>query len=122
VTASLRAWLVNVDLPDPARLLDGEEQFTPDRDRIDRTMAVYSSCAALVAPKTAEKRNERAAALWQMLAGNLGMLDVVYPAVRALCNRDTLLVRLGGKLNTDAEAVLKKLGPAFAAAGIMERV
>jgi hypothetical protein len=118
----LRTWLANMDLPDPGAVLDGEVEFEHDRDRLDRTITVFSSCAALVSPKTAAKRESRAAALWGLLNKHMDQADVCYPAVRALCNRETLLVRIGGKLNKDAEAVLQRFRPLFQAAGIMPKV
>lgn len=47
----------HLDLPDPAELLDGKVQFAHDPMRLDRTMAVFSSCAALVTPPDAVDRN-----------------------------------------------------------------
>jgi hypothetical protein len=116
----LRSFLANLDLPDPADLLDGKAKFTHDRDRMDRTMAVFSSCAALVAPKSAEARNTRGAALWALLNDHMALAaDIVWPAVRALCNRETLLIRIDGKMCKDAEAVLARLKPLFKAAGLL---
>lgn len=56
-----------VDLPDPAKLLDGEARYTHEQHRADRTVAVLEACAALVCPTDAEKRLPRAAALWKLL-------------------------------------------------------
>ena len=56
----LRTWMAELDLPDPSELLDGKAKFVADKDRLDRTMVVLSSCAALVAPESAEKRTARA--------------------------------------------------------------
>lgn len=117
----LRGWLANLDLPDPSAYLDGKATFQHQRDRMDRTIALFSACAALVAPKGAEKRESRAAALWAALAGHMDQPDVCYTAVQALCNRDTLLVRIGGKLNQDAEKVLERFNPILRAAGIVGR-
>ena len=52
---------------------------------MDRTAAVINSCTALILPKGAEKREERAEALWELLesVGSTG-LDVVVPAASAL--------------------------------------
>jgi MoxR-like ATPase len=115
----LRSWLANLDLPDPAALLDGKATFAHNRDRCDRTIAILSACAAMVAPKTAEKREPRAAAMWALLAQHMDQPDVCYTAVQALCNRDTLLVRIGGKLNQDAERVIARFNPILRAAGIV---
>ncbi|MCE5271950.1 AAA family ATPase [bacterium] len=117
----LRSWLANLDLPDPAALLDGKVTFSHNRDRCDRTIAILSACAAMVAPKTAEKREPRAAAMWALLAQHMDQPDVCYTAVQALCNRETLLVRIGGKVNQDAERVLERFNPVLRAAGIVGR-
>lgn len=109
----LRAWLAAMDLPDPAELLDGNVKFTPDPDRIDRTMVVLASCAALVAPEGAVKRAERANACWALLKANLANVDVCYPAAMVLSGPKARLVR-GYK---DADAVLARFHPVLAAAG-----
>ena len=73
----LRSWMVNVDLPDPAELLDGKIEWQHDPDRLDRTMVVCSSCAALVAPHSAEKRMPRAEAAWKLI--HKGMAEHLRP-------------------------------------------
>jgi MoxR-like ATPase len=114
----LRSWLVNVDLPDPAELLDGKIEWKHDPDRLDRTMVVCSSCAALVAPHSAEKRIPRAEACWKLIHGLMEVSDVVLPAVRTLVSEQVRLVRGPKGMFKDAEKVLAKFLPVFNAAGI----
>lgn len=64
--SELVEFMEKTDLPDPVKVLDGEVEFKPD-DRLDRTVAVLSSCAALCTPPSATKRKERGAALWLIM-------------------------------------------------------
>ena len=114
----LRSWMVNIDLPDPAKLLDGEIDWKHDPDRLDRTMVVCSSCAALVAPHSAEKRLPRAEAAWKLIHGLMEVSDVVLPAVRTMVSEQVRLVRGPKGMFKDAEKVLAKFEPIFRAAGI----
>lgn len=114
----LRSWLVNVDLPDPAELLDGKIAWQHDPDRLDRTMVVCSSCAALVAPQSAAKRIPRAEAAWKLIHGLMEVSDVVLPAVRTLVSEQVRLVRGPKGMFKDAAEVLAKFMPIFIAAGI----
>ena len=68
VAAEFLQYQFNNDLPDPAKLLDGKETWEHDPGRPDRTNAVLSSCAALVCPKKASNRKERAGSLWKIVA------------------------------------------------------
>ena len=56
------------DLPDPEKLLDGKIKWQHDPSRPDRTQAVLDSCTALVSPKAAPNRKERATELWGVVA------------------------------------------------------
>lgn len=108
------AWRAALDLPDPAEVLDGKVKFTHDPKRLDRSFVVFSACASLVAPTTADKRKDRTTALWKLLADVVQKAaDVTVPAVRVLCNKN---VRLAGF--PEARPVLIKLQPMLAAAGI----
>lgn len=108
----LAAWQVQADLPDPADVLDGRVIFAPDPHRLDRTMAVVSGCAALVTPKSAAKRDERAAACWA-LCGRIAdaAADVAVAGVEAL-------TRAGLSTTPEARPVLAKVHSVyFAGAG-----
>lgn len=52
-------WREEQDLPDPVAVLDGHVKFEHNPRRLDRTFAVLTSCAAIVAPKDAENRKAR---------------------------------------------------------------
>lgn len=112
------AWQREVDLPDPAALLDGTATFTPTPLRLDRTMAVLASCAALVTPKGAARRSERASALWQRIgewsgatAGTPRDLDIYVPVAHALVSAGLVIL-------ADASKTLAALQPVLKAAGI----
>jgi MoxR-like ATPase len=81
----LMVWLAEQALPDPAKLLDGEAEWAPDFERLDRTEAVLGACTALVVPQGAARRVERAGALWGLLATvSKEAKDVTVPAATAL--------------------------------------
>lgn len=105
------AYSIDNDLPDPEALLDGKVQWRHDPARLDRSMAVFSACAALVAPEKADKRDPRASALWLLLAGAINEVDVCVPAARTLAK---------AKLGTvkGSTPMLTKLRPVLDAAGI----
>ena len=108
------AWRARFDLPDPALLLDGKVKWAHDPQRLDISHAVLGSCAALVSPQTAARRNERATALWVLIGAVTasGAPDVAIPAAATLMHRD---VRLGGV--PGARKALEPLAPVLEAAG-----
>lgn len=109
-------WRANMDLPSAADLLDGKVKFEHDPRRLDRTMAVLASCAALVTPDDAEKQKERATATWQLMEKvvNDGVsFDVTVPAARALVRAKLHAPRIPA-----SKSVLPKVQPVLAAAGI----
>jgi hypothetical protein len=101
------------DLPDCAKVLDGEIQFAHDANRPDRSMVVFATCSTLVAPEKAEKREKRAAALWKLLRENIKYADIILSAAITLCDRKVRLAR-----GVDADFVLAKLAPVLRAAGV----
>jgi len=81
----LATFMEENDLPEPAKLLDGEIQFQHDPERLDRTVVVLNACAALVTPKEAAKRNDRGEALWKMIGAiSEDAKDVVVPSMTSL--------------------------------------
>lgn len=110
-TNELCKWLHEADLPDPADILDGKEKFKHDAQRLDRTVAVLSACAAFVAPEKAAKRKARASKLWEILGEVKDAKDVVVPACRTLVR-----ARLTGM--ESARPVLLALQPVLRAAGV----
>ncbi len=104
---------LRVDLPDPEDLLDGKIAFTHDPNRIDRSMAVLSSCAALVAPQGAKDRERRANALWKLIETSLSVaMDLGVPAAQILCSPNVGLMALD-----NAKRPLITLRPVIQAAG-----
>ncbi len=72
------------DLPDPSDILDKKVKWEFDK-RLDRTQAVLAACTALVCPTSAEKRVERATALWELFLPLVkGHADLVINNQRAL--------------------------------------
>jgi hypothetical protein len=109
----LAAWRTEADLPDPVALLDGKETFTHDVRRLDRTMAVLSSCASLCAPEKAQKRKERAGACWNLIRTVMkSTTDVVVPAARVLVT-SKLVAGI-----PEAKPVLAEIHTVLEAAGI----
>ena len=108
--AEFLAYEQAADLPDPAALLDGKVKWNPDT-RIDRTMAVFSSCAALVAPKDAEKRDPRSEKCWELMDEVAKETpDVAIPAMRTL-------VKSGLSGKPVAKKAMLKLAPVFTVTG-----
>jgi MoxR-like ATPase len=108
----LITYITEADLPDPADLLDGKVTFVHEPKRLDRTVAVLASCAALVTGNKATKQAERSAALWKICQPIVkDAADVIVPAARSLVK---------AKLSKAPEArpVLLKLQPILSAAGI----
>ena len=67
VAAEFTTFRNKLDLPDPEHVLDGKVEFEHNPRRLDRTMAVLSSCSALVTSvKTRQK--DRATKLWTILS------------------------------------------------------
>jgi hypothetical protein len=107
-------WRANADLPDPAAFLDGKVAFKHDPRRLDRTMAVLSSCAALVFPKTAANRKARAGKLWTTIAEVMeDAADAAVPAGRVLVN-----AQLVGTVCPESKPVLNRLDKILTGAGI----
>ena len=108
----LFAYMRSADLPMPEDVLDGKVKLDHDPMRLDRTMAVLSSCAAFVAPPNAPKRNERAGKLWEIIGGLLGQADdLVVLTIYTLTNAKLHQIK-------EAVPVLLKARPVLTAAGI----
>ncbi len=117
----LRSFLTNLDLPDPAGLLDGAVEFGHDPDRLDRTMAVLSACAGTVLPSNAVRRSGRAAVLWKIVREVAETAaDVAWPTVKILCSRGVDLAREGTRINPDADVVLTRFHPMLVAADLLK--
>lgn len=113
--AELLRYIKEVDLPDPADVLDGKVSFKHDVRRLDRTSAILAACAALVAPDKAPKRKERAERLWEIIGGIIDAnADLVLDAAMVLAKRGFV----SGKVAT---ASLAKIQPILAAAGFIAK-
>jgi len=83
--AELRSYLDTLDLPNVADVLDRRVTWTPDPTRPDVIAAVLASGAALVTPKGAPLRKERAGEMWRVCLAVVGVAaDLAIPAVQAL--------------------------------------
>jgi len=103
-------WIDEADLPEPADVLDGKTKWKHDPMRLDRTAAVLSSCAALVAPAKAEKRKARAEAMWKLMGEIMkDAKDVVVPAMKSM-------VQAGLHRSKEATPVLAKMHSVVSAA------
>lgn len=103
------------DLPDPSDVLDEKVAFKHDPKRLDRTTAVLSSCAAIIAPDKAPRRKERAEVLWRIIEEVAkDAADVTVAAAGTLSTRGFIT----GKA---AYSALAKLQPILAAAGYNAR-
>lgn len=113
VASEMFAFITAQDLPDPAELLDGKVDFKHNAKRLDRTVAVLSACVALVAPKQAAKRSERAESLWKLMGTMCEKADndVLVPPIYAMIESEL-------HANKAASPVLAKINPILKAAGI----
>jgi hypothetical protein len=95
------AWSTDHDLPDPEEMLT--KGWTPDRSRIDITVAAVSSIAAFIKGYPAgPKRNAYAVKAWEILAATVqaGMADLVVEPSRVLLEE--------GFLATGGDPAVKK--------------
>lgn len=70
VAGELIQYQLSADLPDPEKLLDADDPKTVwfhNPERPDVSAAVLNSCTALVTPKNATRRVERATSLWRLV-------------------------------------------------------
>lgn len=114
------AYLKDLDLPNPSDLLDGKVTFKADPRRLDRTMAVYNSCCALVvrnfsdkAPGAKTLADSRLKAFGELLVTTSGTArDTLMPVARVLSKQGALMAHPAmGK-------VLDLIGPLQKAAGL----
>lgn len=108
----LAAYRRSSDLPDSAALMDGKVKWKHNPARIDRSLAVFSSCASLL-KQSEERRKERAVRLWQAMGTAVDdAADVCIPAGRVLAN-----LKLAAALK-EAQDVMHKLYPVVDAANV----
>lgn len=114
VSQEFFVWEREQDLPDPFDLLDGKAAFTPSVTRLDRTVAVLSSCTSVLTSPDAKKdrpsQEERAKRFWAILRGMVDeQADLLKPAVVALDRARLLWV------SQDAREVMSKMLPVLTA-------
>lgn len=109
----LLEWLSKADLPDSAKLLDGEVQWNYNPARLDAAMAVFGSAAATcIGTEDAALRKRRAAVMWELLARAADTApDIIVKPSKAL---------VSAKLFANAIKTLGKLQGVLKAAGITE--
>jgi hypothetical protein len=110
----------NFDLPDPEDILDGKVKFKHKAKRLDRTMAVLSSCTALVASPTCKARDKRIDKLWTIMSSiSDEAIDVTVPSAKILIE-SKLHFPLNGKpqFRDASRILLGKLQPILTEAGI----
>lgn len=111
VAAEFMGFARTADLPDPTKLLDGEEAFTHDPGRLDRTLVALSACVAVLIPQH-PKRTARAATLWKLLAKIADTsADLLVPFVNTLQKEGLGLSQatMSSDIGKNAGAALKKL-------------
>lgn len=102
------------DMPDAGRVLDGLEKWKHEPKRMDRTLCLFSACAALVTPEKAEKRKDRVDAFWGLLGDYVGGkrdMDVCVMACRAM-------VTAGLHGTKESKVVLSAINPMLKGADI----
>jgi hypothetical protein len=117
VAVEFAVFRATMDLPDPEQLLDHNAVWKHEADRLDRSMAVLSACAAMVVgTQDREKALKRADRFWQML-GSLpaNATDVGIPAGRLIARAANKELATRVK---SATAVLARLRPMLEAAGV----
>lgn len=113
--AELLQYQSEADLPDPSDVLDEKVTFKHNPKRLDRTSAVLSSCAALIAPDKAPKRKERADVLWRIIA------EVAKDAADVTVQAAVVLATKGFISGKDAVATLNKLQPILSASNFVHK-
>jgi hypothetical protein len=78
-------YATNMDLPDPAEILDGKAKWKHNPHRLDISDAVLSSCTALVTGDAGASQKVRAAKMWALLETLMDdAADLVEAPARAL--------------------------------------
>jgi MoxR-like ATPase len=107
------AFIREQDMPDPIAILDGKVEFDHDPTRLDRSIAVLTSCAAIVVPEDCPDRDKRAERLWEALNGVVkkGAKDVAFMPARILAKNGFIRIKA-------SRPVLGALAKVLEAAGI----
>jgi MoxR-like ATPase len=116
VAGELIQYQLAADLPDPEKLLDADDPKTVwfhNPERPDVTAAVLNSCAALVTPQNASKREARALNLWKLIANTAPEAGDIAVAAAVSLTRARLSNVPG------ASKLMLKLGKTMAAMGMI---
>lgn len=84
---ALASWIENSDLPTPQEML--KDGWEPDKKRLDRTVAAYTTLISYVTGRPSQKEKlEVGAGAWKCIdqAANAGMLDITLPMAQSLVN------------------------------------
>lgn len=100
------------DLPDPVEVLEGKIKWKVDEERLDRTMAVLSACAAIVCSPNCPDKDDRVESMWKLL----GMVSDDSMKDIALVAGDPLMQKEIGTNTKTAIKVLAGLHPLILAA------
>lgn len=111
--AELIQYQRKADLPDPTDVLDEKVKFKHDPKRLDRTTAVLSACAAIIAPDKAPKRKERSEVLWRIIN------DISKDNADLCVQAAMVLAKRGFFTAPEAHAALARLHPILAVAGFV---
>jgi hypothetical protein len=110
----LAAWIASSDLPTPQEML--KNGWEPDKRRLDRTVAAYTSLIAYVTGRPNEQeKTDIAPAAWNCIAqaAGAGMLDITLPMAQAL-----VLAHLDSKRSPEIAAAAKPVLVRLAKAGM----
>lgn len=109
---AFEAWttyIEHADLPAATDLLDGKVPFEHKGSRLDRTAAIFASCAAVVTPERSPKRADRAEKLWEFFAKVDGSsLDLAVPAALALTQSQLHTSDIAIKMLAKLQPILTK--------------
>jgi MoxR-like ATPase len=106
------AWAANADLPTPQDMI--RNGWTPDKRRLDRTIAAYTGLISYVKGRpTMEKRLEVAPGAWRCIrqSADAGMLDITLPMAQQLV-RERLDSKAGPEIAAECKPVLSRLAKA----------
>ena len=83
------AWEENLGLlPDPAKLLDGKEEWKHDALRPDQLRLVMRSCLSVLRQSTADQRRTRSVKMWgvldRLLESDPMVIDLVQPIASSM--------------------------------------
>lgn len=106
------AWVASADLPTPQDMI--ANGWTPDKRRLDRTIAAYTGLISYVKGKpTMEKKLEVAAGAWRCIrqSSDADMLDITLPMAQQLV-RERLDSKAGPEIAAECKPVLSRLAKA----------